>query len=191
MYSVSAPPTVVRWTKRLEEAGELDGAVHKLEPLVTSIFATGTRGAVLRGDWLGHALHPSLTDAVLGSWASASVLDVLGRGKWSEPAQTLVGLGVIGWFPTAWSGWAEWTQAGPREKRVGLVHVLGNATALGAYAASWFARRRGDHGRGVRLALLGAAVSSAAGYLGGHLASARKVGSHHPAFAEATPPETA
>jgi hypothetical protein len=50
------------------------------------------------------------------------------------------------------------------------------------YAASWVARRRGRHGTGARLALLGAAVSGAGAYLGGHLAAARKVGSHHPGY---------
>ena len=57
-----------------------------------------------------------------------------------------------------------------------------NGTALSAYAASWLARRRGEHPRGVKLALAGAAVSGFGAYLGGHLAIARKVGSHDPAY---------
>ena len=40
---------------------------------------------------------------------------------------------------------------------------------------------------GVRRALAGAAVSGVGGYLGGHLAAARKVGSHHPAFKDDSP----
>ena len=41
--------------------------------------------------------------------------------------------------PTAWSGWAEWTTTGPREKRVGLVHAV-TATADAWAGASACAR---------------------------------------------------
>ena len=64
------PPGIVRWTLRLEEAKGLDRPVRMLEPSVRDLFGTGTRGSVLRGDWLGHALHPVLTDVVLGTWTS-------------------------------------------------------------------------------------------------------------------------
>lgn len=175
---------LVLWTRRLEDAAALDGTVQALEPHVRTLFGSGTRGSVLRGDWLGHALHPMLTDVVLGSWTSASVLDVLGRGKWSAPAQSLVGTGLLAFGPTAWAGWAEWSEAGPREKRVGVVHVAFNALAAGTYFSSWIARRRGRHDAGARLALLGAGISGAGAYLGGHLAAARNVGSHHPAFSD-------
>lgn len=189
MHTLERPPTIVRWTRRLEDTDALDGAVQALEPKIRTLFASGTRGAVLRGDWLGHALHPILTDAVLGSWTSASVLDVVGRGRWSAPAQTLVGTGMVAFGPTAWSGWAQWSAAGQREKRVGLVHAVVNAAAFGTYAASWIARRQGHHDTGARLALVGAAVSGVGGYLGSHLASARHVATHHPAFD--TPPAPA
>lgn len=182
MAPLDQPPTLVRLTRRLEDSAGLDAPVQALEPHIHRIFGSGARGAFLRGDWLGHALHPSLTDAVLGSWTSASVLDVVGRGRWSEPAQALVGIGLLAVGPTAWSGWAEWSEAEPREKRVGFVHAVGNGLAIGTYAASYVARRRGRHGAGARLALLGAVFAGAAGYLGGHLAAARKVSTHHPAF---------
>ena len=73
--------------------------------------------------------------------------------------------------------------AGPRDQRVGLVHAVTNGVAAGVYGASWLARRRGAHGRGVALALVGATVSGLGAYLGGHLVEARKVGSRHPAYA--------
>lgn len=182
MASTPGAPMIVRWTQRLEDTTGLDGPVQALEAPVRAAFGSGTRGAVLRGDWLGHALHPVLTDVVLGSWLSASVLDLAGRGQWSAPARTLVGTGIVAFGPTAWTGWAQWSQAGPREKRVGLVHAVVNAVAVSTYAASWIARRRGSHDAGARLALLGAAVSGVGGYLGGHLTTARAVATHHPAF---------
>lgn len=102
--------------------------------------------------------------------------------SWSAPAQRLIGTGLLAVAPTVWTGWAEWCQIGPRDKRVGLVHAVTNGVAISVYAASWVARRQGRHGTGARLALAGAAVSGVGAYLGGHLAEARKVSSHHPAF---------
>jgi hypothetical protein len=175
-------PTIVRLTRRLEDASALDGPVRMLEEPIRDAFGSGTRGALLRGDWLGHAVHPVLTDLVIGTWTSATVLDVIG-GPDSRPAsRRLIGTGLLAVGPTAWTGWAEWSQASPRDKRVGLVHAVTNGVAIGAYAASWLARRRGDHGRGVGLALAGAAASGAAAYLGGHLVAARDVATHHPAY---------
>src|SRR6476619_6531463 len=58
MNPIGRPPALVRWTLGLEEATALDGPVQALEPHVRSWFGTGTRGSVLRGDWLGHAIHP-------------------------------------------------------------------------------------------------------------------------------------
>lgn len=182
MDAITSPPGIVRWILRLEETTALDRPVHAIEPLVQEVFATGTRGAVLRGEWLGHALHPLLTDVVLGTWTSASLLDLFGGRESSGAAQRLVGAGLLAVGPTAWSGWAEWSAAGAREKRVGLVHAMTNATAIGVYAASWSARRKGRHGKGAMLALAGAGVSGVGAYLGGHLAAARKVSSHDPAF---------
>lgn len=181
MDAVERPNPLVRLTLRLEDSARLDGAVDALAPGVGSLFGTGVRGSALRGDWLGHALHPLLTDVVVGSWLSASVLDALGGRRWSAPAQALVGTGLLAVGPTAWTGWAEWSTAGRREQRVGVVHAAANAFAIGVYAASWAARRRDHHAAGARLALVGLGVSGAGAYLGGHLAVARKVGTHHPA----------
>ncbi|MET0998138.1 MAG: DUF2231 domain-containing protein [Marmoricola sp.] len=179
------PNPLVRWTLRLEEAAALDRPVHALEPAIRSVFGAGKRGSVLRGEWLGHAAHPLLTDLVIGTWTSATLLDVFGGRDSSAGAQRLIGMGLLAAGPTAWTGWAEWSVAGSRDKRVGLVHAVTNGIAIATYSASWIARRRGRHGAGATLALAGVAVSGAGAYLGGHLAAARKVGSHDPAFGEA------
>ena len=177
-------PRLVQWTLRLEEATALDAAVDAVEPTIQAVFGTGKRASVLRGEALGHAVHPVLTDLVLGTWTSATLLDLLGGADSPAAARRLIGLGLLAVGPTAWTGWAEWSAAGPRDKRVGLVHAVTNGVAIGLFAASWAARARGRHGAGARLALVGGAVAGAGGFLGGHLAAARKVGSRHPAFAD-------
>jgi hypothetical protein len=184
MSSIDRLPRIVRWTRRLEETTALDGPVAALEPTITAAFGTGRRASVLRGEWLGHAVHPVLTDLVLGSWTSATVLDLVGGEESAAAARRLVGTGLLAVGPTAWTGWAEWTTTGPREKRVGLVHAVTNGAAISVYAASWLARRQGRHDTGARLALVGAAVSGVGAYLGGHLAAGRAVATRHPAYVD-------
>ena len=189
MDSDDRQPSIVRWTLQLEDATAIDAAVDAVAPTIHSVFGTGTRAAVLRGEWLGHAIHPLLTDLVLGTWTSATLLDLFGGTKSAAAAQQLIGAGLVAVGPTAWTGWAEWSAAGPRDKRVGLVHAVANGVAISLYATSYVARRRGRHGAGVRLAIAGAAFSGLGGYLGSHLALARKLGSRHPAYGEASPAE--
>jgi len=189
MDSDDSQPSSVRWTLRLEEATAIDAAVEAIEPTINSVFGTGSRAAVLRGEWLGHAIHPLLTDLVLGTWTSATLLDLFGGSKSAAAAQQLIGAGLVAVAPTAWTGWAEWSAAGSRDKRVGLVHAVTNGVAISLYATSYVARRSGRRATGVRLALAGAAFSGLGGYLGSHLALARKLGSRHPAYGEASPAE--
>ncbi len=84
MDPVEAPPAIVDWTKRLEDATVLDAPVQAIEPYIQKAFGTGARASALRGDWLGHAVHPILTDLVMGSWTSATVLDLLGGEELAE-----------------------------------------------------------------------------------------------------------
>ena len=184
MTTVEPPAGPVRWTLALENASALDRPVNALEPFVRSLFGDGARGSVLRGEWLGHAVHPVLTDLVLGTWTSATVLDLVGGADSSAAARKLIGTGLLVVGPTAWTGWAEWSSVGPRDKRVGLVHAVTNGVAIGVYTASWIARLRGRNRTGVRLALAGAAVLGVAAYLGGHLTEVRNVASRHPAYDE-------
>ena len=142
--------------------------------------------ALLRGDWLGHAVHPLLTDVPIGAWACTSLIDLVG-GRQSRPAATrLLALGLAAAIPTAVTGAAEWVTTTGANRRVGVVHGVINLSAFGLYFASLVARRHGRHWRGVGLGLLGGTTATVGGYLGGHLAIARKVGSSDPAFQPAT-----
>jgi uncharacterized membrane protein len=179
--SPSAPPTVT-WTRRLEDLRALDPVVGAIRPLADALVADPLRRDLLRGAWLGHAVHPILTDLPIGFWTSATVLDLLG-GRGARPAaQKLVGLGLLAAGPTAITGWAEWSGSGQREQRVGVVHAVANVAAVGMFATSWRARRNGQHLKGAAISLVASSALGLGGYLGGHLVAARKVSSRHPAF---------
>jgi uncharacterized membrane protein len=180
--SSSSQPAHITWTQRLEGLTALDPVVRAVRPLAGALVADPVRRDLLRGAWLGHAVHPILTDMPIGLWTSATVLDLLG-GQGARPAaQKLVGLGILTAVPTAITGWAEWSGTEERVQRVGVVHAVSNAAAIGLFAASYRARRNDQHVRGKALALVASSALGFGGYLGGHLVSARKVSSRHPAF---------
>jgi nitrite reductase/ring-hydroxylating ferredoxin subunit/uncharacterized membrane protein len=131
---------------------------------------------VLSGTWLGHPLHPMLTDIPIGSWTSAFVLDIVGGKRGRNAADLLVLIGVVTALPTAAAGLSDWSDTIGDERRIGAAHALSNAAALGCYTLSWRARRRGKRGRGVLLGFLGAGAASVGGYLGGHLVYRKGVG---------------
>lgn len=90
------------------------------------------------------------------------------------------GLAAVG--PTALTGLAEWARTGSKAQRVGALHGALNVVATALYVTSFVARSRRRHSVGVASALAGAAVVGSSGYLGGHLTTARKVGSRDPGF---------
>jgi uncharacterized membrane protein len=163
-------------TSRIERAQVLDKSTRPLDTAAAAV-ASGAREPLLRGDWLGHALHPLLTDLPLGCWLSAGVLDLFG-GRSSRPAaQRLVGAGLVFAPPTIASGLAEYRQLDQqRTRRVAVVHAGGNTIVGLLYLSSWLARRRGKHARGVLLSTLGGLGAWGTGYLGGHLSFARGAG---------------
>ncbi|EWT03166.1 (2Fe-2S)-binding protein [Intrasporangium oryzae NRRL B-24470] len=174
-------PLAAQAATALEAEDRLDIVADRVSQL-TGRLARSAAGPALRGEWLGHALHPLLTDLPIGMWTAMSVLDFLG-GKEARPAaQRLLGVGLLAVAPTALSGWAEWHEADRPAQRVGLAHAALNIAGIAFYARSWSARRRGHHLRGVGLSVAGACMTGAAGYLGGHLAAVRKVSTVHPGF---------
>ncbi len=171
----------------LESVEALDGAALKLAEGVSNAVPVGMPRDLLAGTWLGHALHPLLTDVVIGSFLSATVLDLLGGDDSDRASELLIGVGLVTAAPTVASGLSDWamTVYGDRRTRpVGLVHASANLTASALYAASLAARRRHVRGRATLLSLAGSAALSLGGLLGGHLSFTRGVGVNETAFDE-------
>jgi hypothetical protein len=165
--------------RAIEQQSSLELPARALDPLARWLTATPLRRDLLTGKWMGHAAHPFMTDIPIGSWTSASILDLLG-GKSARPgAQLLTAIGTLSAAPTIATGLAEWASTSGAARRVGVVHAASNAVAVGLYAGSWSARRHGRHGRGAVLALAGMTVATVGGYLGGHMISVLKVSSSH------------
>jgi nitrite reductase/ring-hydroxylating ferredoxin subunit/uncharacterized membrane protein len=161
---------------RLATDERLDGVAGPAGDVVRHALDRQPLKDVLSGTWLGHPLHPLLTDLPIGFWTSAFMLDLLG-GKRSRRASTqLVAWGVMSAVPTAVTGAADWGDTIGPGRRIGLVHAAANSTALVCYTASWWSRVRGRHARGVALGLVGATAATVGGYLGGHLLQTLGIG---------------
>ncbi len=169
-----------RLASRIADAVGADARIDRVAlPAADAVRQTLDRQPLkdaLSGTWLGHPLHPLLTDLPIGFWTSAFTLDLVGGRGTRRAATQLVAWGVVCAVPTAVSGAADWGDTTGAERRVGLVHAAANTTALACYAASWWARVRGRHARGVALGLAGATAATVGGYLGGHLLQSLGVG---------------
>ena len=72
-----APSGLVEIVHRLEYAEALDAPVAVIDRLTQPLDAPGP-SYLLSGAWMGHALHPLMTDFPLGAWMSATLLDLFG-----------------------------------------------------------------------------------------------------------------
>ena len=186
--SIPAPPgqpALHRLAERIGELEALDRPAGLVAGAVRQVIRPGVVKNALSGTYLGHPVHPLLTDVPIGTWTSALLLDLFGGSESDEAAERLVAAGILAALPTAISGYSDWADtamSNPRARRVGIVHAASNVTALALFSASLLARRRGRRARGKALALAGAGALGAGGYLGGHLSYAEGVGVAQTAF---------
>ena len=183
-------PAAVAMMRQVESADVLDRAGAWVGR-AAALLPSGRAGDWLRGKPVGHAAHPFLTDVPIGLWTAGVVLDLRGRPQESQAADALIALGVAGAVPAAVTGLAEWRALGRRDARTGTLHAMLNVLALTLYSASLVARARGARPTGVGLSLAATGVTAASGFLGGHLAIARKAGSRDPEFVDSLVPDSA
>jgi nitrite reductase/ring-hydroxylating ferredoxin subunit/uncharacterized membrane protein len=131
------------------------------------------------GRWLGHPLHPALSDLPIGLWAGALVLDLTGSdpppGGGPDPATVFSAAGIVAAVATAATGVVDWTVSDDQDRRLGLFHGVLNTAALGLQGISLAARLTGRRRTASGLGAASLAVTGAAAYLGGHLVFAKAV----------------
>lgn len=172
--------------ERLEATDALDRVARPAHRAASAVLPRGQVKDSLHGVWLGHPLHPALTDLPIGFWTSAFVLDLVGGRSARPAADALIGIGVAAAVPTAAAGLADWSELNEPERRAGIVHAIANVAATALYGLSFLARRNGHRSRGVMLAMAGATAATAGGFLGGHLTFRRGAGVNKAATAPVT-----
>jgi nitrite reductase/ring-hydroxylating ferredoxin subunit len=129
------------------------------------------------GRWVGHPLHPALSDLPIGMWAGVTVLDLVDRDPAPRSGLDATGVlsaaGILAAAATAVTGLTDWTVSNEEDRRVGLFHGLLNTAAMGLQCASLGSRLAGHRDTARALGAASITVTAAAGYLGGHLVFAK------------------
>lgn len=142
----------------------------------------------LHGVWLGHPLHPVLTDVPIGAWTTALALDAreiaTGDDAYGRGADFALAVGLFAAVGAAVTGLNDWSETDGRSRRLGLLHGLLNLSATALVATSYGLRRSGSRPAGRTCAAAGYGVAVAAAYLGGNLVYRDRIGVTHAAVAE-------
>lgn len=164
----------------------LDSVAKPVEKTVEKAFPGETGRAVkdaLHGRWLGHPLHPVLTDIPIGAWMMAQVFDGLAAARhtraYDNAARVCITTGLLGAVGAAVTGLADWSETGRDSRRIGFIHGMINVAATGLFLTSALLRRRRKTPAAVAASSTGFAVAMAGAYLGGTLVYQRQIGPHH------------
>ena len=141
---------------------------------------------ILNGTWLGHPLHPVLTDIPIGAWSSTLFLDFDWLTNESEgvarSADMLLVLGIVGATGSAVTGVSDWSDLDGTDRRVGFMHGLLNSGILLTNIASLVLRLTGKRRAGITLSTIGYVATLFSAYLGGELSFAKGIGVNHEAW---------
>ncbi len=192
----TAPPAPESLTDRIS-----DGAQNVIKAIVGSnrkpprLFKS-----LLNGAYLGHPLHPVLTDVPITAWIIAAIFDIIWlinpeSASWAaRGAQAAVLIGFLGALGAAATGLTDWSDTYGHERRVGFLHGLLNSTAILLYLISLLLRYNVFSGGidfslsaaesvpGAIVGFVGLAFVLYAAYLGGDLVFAIGTGVNHTAF---------
>lgn len=140
----------------------------------------------LNGTWLGHPLHPALTDIPIGAWTATTMLDLAWLFSEDEgiarAADLTLVLGLLGAVGSAVSGTADWSDLDGTDRRVGTMHGLLNVGLSVLNVGSWISRLTGNRRAGIALSTTAYLTSLFTAYLGGELSFAKGIGVNHVAW---------
>ena len=172
----------------------LEPVADFLQKIVAGSYKlVGSPGRALKtfvhGTWLGHPLHPVLTDIPIGAWTIAVLFDLsylIERSHgWVSAADVTIFIGLLAAIASAVAGYTDWSDTFGRERRVGIAHGLLNTFVILLYLISFILRvGGGSRGLAILLAYAGYLVLLAAAFLGGDLVFGIGTGVNHHAWQE-------
>lgn len=145
----------------------------------------------LNGTWLGHPLHPVLTDVPITAWMLTAVFDIIWlisptHNTWAAYAAFVsVIAGLLGALGAIATGFTDWSDTFGPERRVGLNHSIFNVSATILYIISFILRLVAGPGDGIAAAIIGFAGLACvlyAAYLGGDMVFAKGTNVNHTAW---------
>jgi len=122
----------------------------------------------LNGTWLGHPVHPSVTDVPVGAMTVAALLDVTGQDRAADLA---IATGLAGMAASAATGAADAVDAYGKPQVLATVHASLMVTSFAAYLGSFVLRLgpRAARPFAVLLSWAGYGALTAGAYVGGDL----------------------
>lgn len=185
------PPLRYAIATVVENQSWLDKLAAPFQSWVLKLFGgSGTPNRkvkdILNGTWLGHALHPVVTDVPIGSWTGTLLLDTAWLA--SEDAGVARGadltliLGLLGATGAAVTGVADWSDLDGTDRRVGMMHGLLNSGILLVNITSLVMRLTGRRRTGIALSGASYLATIFSAYLGGELSFAKGIGVNHTAW---------
>ena len=122
----------------------------------------------LNGTWLGHPVHPAVTDVPVGAMTVSALLDLAGK---DGAADIALATGIAGMAASAVTGAADAVDTYDRPRLLATVHASLMVTSLGAYLVSFLLRLGPRQGRPLArlLSFAGYGVLTAGAYVGGDL----------------------
>ncbi len=181
MYAVKVERVIERIPGLADNGAKVAHAIHN------AVISSGdhVRKAVdiLHGTWLGHPLHPVLTDIPIGAWTVAMMCDLVaaqrGSGETEKMADALIAIGAVAAVPTAIAGVADYSAIDESAMAMAALHGLLNSTGLVLNLLSIRDRAAGKRSRGVLLSTVAFGVVNLSGWIGGEMLFNRKIGVNH------------
>lgn len=187
-------------TNKIIDCVESPGWVKKtgaaVQPAVINAFEAGgkTGQAIkdfLHGTWLGHPLHPILTDIPIGAYtitAALDTLELLGSDEYKKGADASLTVGLAGAAGAAVTGITDWTGTTGQIRNVGTMHAILNVGATLMNLTSLFLRRKDSSRKvGIGLSMAAYGVTAISAYLGGSLVYGLQMGVDHTAVSNPYP----
>lgn len=161
--------------------------IEQLSDQLQNIFNTllGAKGkgrhplkTLLNGSWLGHPLHPLITDIAVGGVVFSALFDIAWlafpevRGWAPRAAEVTLIAGTLGMIGAFFTGWTDWSDTYGSERSTGLLHGSLNTLALILSIISTILRLQVSTGQSIPAAVLnfvGLGIIGLAAYLGGDL----------------------
>ena len=167
---------VERW---FGDALWIDEISDTVQPWIEEVLEGGKAAKDLRdlmtGGWLGHPLHPVLTDVPIGAWTLGALLDLVSTARGDDAtldtaSDWALGTGIAASLATAATGLSDWSEIGGIQRRLGFVHGLLNIAALGFNTGSLALRLNGgNRGAARALSAVGYLIVTASAYIGDEL----------------------
>jgi nitrite reductase/ring-hydroxylating ferredoxin subunit/uncharacterized membrane protein len=186
------PARIEQAIERIPAFGETGGKVARAIHGAVLGGGEGARKAadILHGVWLGHPLHPVLTDIPIGAWTLGMMCDLVAAQRGSEEAakmaDALTAIGAVAALPTAIAGVADYSAMDESAMPLATLHGLLNSAGLLLNVLSIRDRASGNRGRGVMLSTTAFGALMFSAWIGGEMVYRKRVGVDHGEGAAAT-----